>query len=112
MRRKVKSASTESPSDVVVHALYLLEACDRFREAQLDALRREVAIGIEQCERGETEPSPTETVRRIASRVASGWQRRRERLEPRPIDLPRTPSSRSMKQPRLTDRAEVDIEEC
>jgi antitoxin ParD1/3/4 len=53
VNRKVKSGEYDSPSEVVVHALYLLEACDRFREAQLDALRREVAIGIQQSERGE-----------------------------------------------------------
>ena len=53
VKRKVESGEYDSPSDVVVHALYLLEACDRFRDAQLEALRREIAIGIEQCERGE-----------------------------------------------------------
>ena len=31
---------------------YLLDACDRFWEAHLEALRREIAIGIERCERG------------------------------------------------------------
>jgi len=53
VNRKVQSGEYDSPSEVVVHALYLLEACERFREVQLQALRREVAIGIEQSERGE-----------------------------------------------------------
>jgi antitoxin ParD1/3/4 len=73
--RKVESGEYDSPSDVVVHALYLLEACDRFREAQLEALRREVAIGIEQCERGEVADLDIEEIigearRQLATRRA------------------------------------------
>jgi antitoxin ParD1/3/4 len=75
VRRKVESGEYDSPSDVVVHALYLLEACDRFREAQLEALRREVAIGIEQCERGEVADLDIEEIigearRQLATRRA------------------------------------------
>ena len=73
--RKVESGEYDSPSDVVVHALYLLEACDRFREAQLEALRREVAIGIEQCEPGEVAELDIEEIigearRQLATRRA------------------------------------------
>jgi antitoxin ParD1/3/4 len=53
IRRKVDSGEYESPSDVVIHALYLLDAHDRLRQLRLEDLRREIAIGIEQCERGE-----------------------------------------------------------
>ena len=75
VKRKVESGEYDSPSDVVVHALYLLEARDRFREAQLDALKREITIGIEQCERGEVADLDIEEIigearRRLAAKRA------------------------------------------
>ena len=53
IKRKVEGGEYESPSDVITHALYLLDAHDRVREQQLEDLRREIDIGIEQCDRGE-----------------------------------------------------------
>jgi len=53
IKRKVEDGEYESPSDVVTHALYLLDTHDRVRQQQLDDLRREIDIGIEQCDRGE-----------------------------------------------------------
>lgn len=64
--RKVDAGEYESPSDLLIHAVYLLESHDRMRQVQLEDLRREIAIGIEQCDRGETEPFTAATVRRIA----------------------------------------------
>ncbi|MGH6913291.1 MAG: hypothetical protein ACREH3_06245, partial [Geminicoccales bacterium] len=43
----------ESASDMVVEALYLLAARDRFLEGEREEVRREIQIGIDQCERGE-----------------------------------------------------------
>jgi antitoxin ParD1/3/4 len=53
VRRKVESGEYDSPSDLVAHALYLLDAHDRMRQLQLDDLRREIEIGIEECDRGD-----------------------------------------------------------
>jgi antitoxin ParD1/3/4 len=53
IRRKVDSGEYESPSDVVIRALYLLDAHDRVRQLRLEDLRAEIAIGIEQCDQGE-----------------------------------------------------------
>ena len=64
--RKVEAGEYETPTDVLVHAVYLLDAHDRVRQQRLEDLRREIAIGIEQCERGETEPVTKRTVKRIA----------------------------------------------
>ena len=64
--RKVQAGEYETPSDLLIHAVYLLDAHDRVRQQQLEDLRREIAIGIEQCERGETEPFTKETIKSIA----------------------------------------------
>jgi antitoxin ParD1/3/4 len=64
--RKVKAGEYETPSDLLIHAVYLLDANDRVRQQRLEDLRREIAIGIEQCERGESEAFTKETVKRIA----------------------------------------------
>jgi antitoxin ParD1/3/4 len=72
VRRKVEAGEYETPSDLVIDAIHLLDAHDRVRQRQLDDLRREIALGIEQCERGETEPFTQATVLHI---VAGGRQR-------------------------------------
>jgi antitoxin ParD1/3/4 len=64
--RKVEAGEYETPTDLLIHAVYLLDAHDRVRQQRLEDLRREIAIGIEQCGRGETEPFTKRTVKRIA----------------------------------------------
>ncbi len=53
VERKVEAGEYEFASELVIEALYLLAARDRFLEGERDALRREIQIGIDQCERGE-----------------------------------------------------------
>lgn len=50
---KVKSGQYLSASDVIQEALRLLEERDRLQEIRLEILRQEIAIGIEQSDRGE-----------------------------------------------------------
>jgi antitoxin ParD1/3/4 len=50
---KVKSGRYLSASEVVREALRLLEERDRVQQIKLDALRRELQVGIDQIERGE-----------------------------------------------------------
>ena len=50
---KVKSGRYLSASEVVREALRLLEERDRLREIRLATLQKEIAIGIEQIDRGE-----------------------------------------------------------
>jgi antitoxin ParD1/3/4 len=64
--RKVDAGEYETPGDLLIHAVYLLDAHDRLRQLQLEDLRREIAIGIEQADRGETEPFTKDSVKRIA----------------------------------------------
>jgi antitoxin ParD1/3/4 len=53
VRRKVEAGEYETPSDLVIEAIHLLDAQDRVRQQQLDDLRREIALGLDECERGE-----------------------------------------------------------
>ncbi|MBW4665847.1 MAG: type II toxin-antitoxin system ParD family antitoxin [Cyanomargarita calcarea GSE-NOS-MK-12-04C] len=53
VHEKVKSGRYLSASEVVREALRLLEERDRIREARLITLRSEIAVGIEQGDRGE-----------------------------------------------------------
>jgi len=50
VRRRVESGKYPSPGDVVSEALRLLEALD---ESELEELQREIAVGIEEAERGD-----------------------------------------------------------
>lgn len=50
---KVKSGLYNSASEVVRHALRLLREQDDLRAARLEELRRDVAVGAAQLERGE-----------------------------------------------------------
>ena len=53
VRRKVEVGEYESASDMVVEALYLLAARDRFVAGGQAELSRDIQLGMEQCERGE-----------------------------------------------------------
>ena len=44
--RKVEAGEYETAIDVLIHAVYLLDAHDRMRQEQLKALRVEISIGI------------------------------------------------------------------
>ena len=53
VREMVDRGAFRSPSEVVEHALRLLEQRDAGREQKLEVLRKEIAAGIEQADRGE-----------------------------------------------------------
>jgi antitoxin ParD1/3/4 len=50
VRRHIESGKYPSPGEVVSEALRLLEALD---ESELDELRREITLGIEEADRGD-----------------------------------------------------------
>jgi antitoxin ParD1/3/4 len=53
---KVKSGLYQSASEVVRDALRLLQERDHLRVTRLASLRRDIAVGIEQADRGELAP--------------------------------------------------------
>lgn len=53
VQQKVSSGRYHSASEVVREALRLLQDQEMLREIKLAALRRDIAIGIEQVDRGE-----------------------------------------------------------
>lgn len=54
IRRRVESGEYASASEVVRSALRLLDRQEQLQEIQLEELRREVQIGLDQAKRGET----------------------------------------------------------
>ena len=65
VRDKVKSGLYNSASEVVREALRLMEDRDRVREMRLEDLRKEIQIGIDQLERGESTEYTTETLHEL-----------------------------------------------
>ena len=56
VKDKVKSGRYLSSSEVVREGLRLLDERDRLADDRFEALKREIAIGIEQADRGEVSP--------------------------------------------------------
>ena len=54
--KKVKTGLYQTASEVVREALRLLQERDQLRDMRLKALRKEIAIGIEQANRGDVVP--------------------------------------------------------
>jgi antitoxin ParD1/3/4 len=54
--RKVESGLYQSASEVIREGLRLLDGQDRLREVQLDEVRKQVQIGLDQLDRGEGIP--------------------------------------------------------
>ena len=65
VRNKVKSGLYNSASEVVREALRLTDDRDRVREMRLEDLRKEIQIGIDQLERGESTEYTEETLREL-----------------------------------------------
>ncbi len=69
--RKVQSGMYSSASEVIREALRLLNEQDGLRRRSLEELRKEIRIGLDQSNRGETVPFD---VARIKSRVRTRRQ--------------------------------------
>ena len=62
MNAKVQSGQYNSVSEVVHHALYLLQDQDTLRQIKLERLRKEIAISVEAADRGEVAPLDIEDI--------------------------------------------------
>jgi antitoxin ParD1/3/4 len=80
IERKVETGEYETASEVAIAALYLLAARDRFLEGEREELRREIQIGIDQCDRGEVVDFDQKTIRRIVTRGRERLAAEAERL--------------------------------
>jgi antitoxin ParD1/3/4 len=65
---KVRSGRYLSASEVVREALRLLDEQDRLRSLRLEELRREIAVGLGQAERGEVAPLDMEAIKKKSRR--------------------------------------------
>jgi antitoxin ParD1/3/4 len=76
VRSFIEDGRFTSEDEVIDEALRLLQ--ERDEQAKLEALRRDVAIGVEQADRGELAPfDPQATLRSVRSRETAA------RTEPR-----------------------------
>jgi antitoxin ParD1/3/4 len=71
VQRKVETGRYLSASEVVREALRLLEERDQDRECSLAELRKQVAVGIEQADRGDVALLDMEAIKKKARRQAS-----------------------------------------
>jgi antitoxin ParD1/3/4 len=78
VREKVRSGLYHSASEVIREGLRLLKQRDQLREMRLAELRKEIAVGIEQADRGEVIRCDTdEELQQLLGDVkARGRQRR------------------------------------
>lgn len=53
VQQKVSSGRYNSASEVIREALRLLEERDELKELKLQALKKEIALGLDQADRGE-----------------------------------------------------------
>jgi antitoxin ParD1/3/4 len=66
---KIQSGQYQSAGEVIREGLRLLEEKDILRQIKLDQLRKDIAIGIEQADRGDLAPLDVEDI------IARGKQR-------------------------------------
>ena len=64
INQKVQSGMYSSAREVVQEALHLLNMWDELRQQKLEQLRKDIAIGIAQADRGEVRPLNLEEMRR------------------------------------------------
>ena len=77
--QKLSSGEYTSAVDVLADALYLLRDRDYLHLAKLEELRKEIAIGVEQMERGEHSPVEPDLLEKIKARVLERRLREKRR---------------------------------
>jgi antitoxin ParD1/3/4 len=62
VRDRIRGGVSHSASEIMVEALYLLQDRDDLRRVRLERLRKDIAVGIEEAERGEAAPLDIEAI--------------------------------------------------
>lgn len=78
---KVASGMYHSASEVIREALRLLKEQDALREFRLHELRKEIAKGMDQSERGQTVPFDVEDMKQRVHEAVSGEGKAKERKQ-------------------------------
>ncbi len=66
VQEKVKSGMYHTASEVIREALRLMQEQDQFRQIKLENLRKEIAVALEQVERGKVYPWDPEKMKKEA----------------------------------------------
>ena len=66
--QKVESGLYHSASEVIRDGLRLLKQRDELHQSRLAELRKDIAIGIDQADRGQVQPFNEETTARVKAR--------------------------------------------
>ena len=66
--QKVESGLYHSASEVIRDGLRLMKERDELHQSRLAELRREIALGVEQADRGQMRPFNEETTARVKAR--------------------------------------------
>ena len=74
IQTKVKTGLYNSASEVIREALRLLDEQDRLRRIRLEDLKREIAVGIDQADRGELVDGK-EVFQKLRARNKSSWKK-------------------------------------
>jgi antitoxin ParD1/3/4 len=85
VRQKVESGQYSSTSEVIQDALWLFYYRDRLQELKLEELRKEIAIGLEQADKGQL--TPAEEVFERLEELRQGIQRGLDSGPARPLDF-------------------------
>ncbi|HLK56385.1 MAG TPA: type II toxin-antitoxin system ParD family antitoxin [Chthonomonadaceae bacterium] len=67
--KQVQSGYYSSPGEVILQALQLLNEQEQLRAIRLEELRKEIAVGVAQADRGETSPLDIEEIKAEGRRV-------------------------------------------
>ena len=66
--QKVESGLYHSASEVIRDGLRLMKERDELHQGRLAELRREIAVGVDQADRGQVRPFTEETTARVKAR--------------------------------------------
>ena len=73
---KVESGEYLSPDEVLVHGLSLLRERDEINRLRLEALRKEVDVGLEQLDRGEYTTHNEASLTELAEQIKTEGRRK------------------------------------